>query len=93
MAWKQARERNLRLQKKCKSPDRPFTRGVFFDTDKKRPVRKTVSSRAVVWKKIGNRKVRRAWREYARGIGHAERRVNTDHNGYRRIFDYDNAMW
>ena len=44
MAWKQSRERNRRLKKRCKSPDMPFTRGVFYDEEKGRCIHYYVGS-------------------------------------------------
>ncbi len=88
MAWKQARERDRRLKKLCKSPDQPYVRGYYYDEEKRRPVRNDTTSRSVVLKRISNKKVRRANRDYARNVGHADRRAAGQHGDYRRLFDF-----
>ncbi len=89
MAWKQARERNRRLKKLCKSPDQPYVRGFYYNEEKRRPTRNDTTSRSVVLKKISNKKVRRAYRDYLEYDGYrGDRRTTADHGGYRRIFDF-----
>ena len=81
MAWKQSRERNRRLKKRCKSPDMPFTRGVFYDEEKGRCIHYYVGSRSKFLRKVSNKKVRRYNKLYA------------NYSGYRKIYDYWNEMF
>ena len=88
MAWKQARERQLRLKKRSRVPKYAFLSGVWYDEDKGRFVQEWISERRVRLRKVSNRKVRRANRDYARETGHADRRAAGSHGAYRKIFDY-----
>ena len=76
MAWKQSRERNIRLKKRCKGPFMPLTRGVFYNEEKGRCIHYYVGSRSKFLRKVSNKKVRRYNKLYA------------NYSGYRKIYDY-----